>query len=166
MSSFSRTIAIPALMGAAMLISPLTAMAADSAASASPQPPAATMAKSEPAAPTPAATKETVDQRITSLHASLKITPAEETKWDAVAKSMRQNAAEMDKLVAEKTSKTDMTAVQDLQTYEKFAQAHVTGLKTLTASFATLYKAMPEAQKKNADAVFDNFGHKAGASHG
>ena len=38
MSSFSRTIAILALMGATMLASPLTAMAADSSTSASPQP--------------------------------------------------------------------------------------------------------------------------------
>jgi protein CpxP len=165
MSSFSRTITISTLMGAAMLASPLTVMAADSTAPVSPQ---ATMSKGEAASPTPAATRETVEQRITTLHESLKITPAEETQWDGVAKAMRGNAADMDKLVAEKSAKgqADMTAVEDLKTYEKFAAAHVKGLKTLTASFETLYNAMPEAQKKNADEVFENFGHKAGAKHG
>jgi hypothetical protein len=39
-------------------------------------------------------------------------------------------------------------------------------LKTLTSSFKTLYTGMPEAQKKNADQVFENFGHAATASHG
>ena len=168
MSSLSRTIGISALLGAAMLASPLMAIAADSTAQASPQPAEATMSKSQPASPTPAATRETVEQRIATLHASLKITPAEETKWDGVAKAMRGNAVAMDKLVAEKSGKdqAEMTAVEDLKTYEKFAQAHVQGLKTLSASFETLYNAMPDTQKKNADEVFENFGHKAGAAHG
>jgi protein CpxP len=168
MSSFSRTIAISALMGAAMLASPLSAIAADSATSASPQPAQATMPKNQAAAPIPDATGETVEQRIATLHASLKITPNEETNWDGVAKAMRGNAAVMDKLVAEKSIKNSasMTAVEDLKTYEKFARAHVAGLKTLTSSFETLYTAMPEAQKKNADEVFENFGHAAAASHG
>ena len=167
MSSFSRTITISTLMGAAMLASPLTVMAADSATQASPQPAQATMPKNQAASPTPEATRETVEQRITTLHASLEITPAEETNWSGVAKAMRGNAAAMDKLVAEKSAKgqAEMTAVEDLKTYEKFAQAHVQGLKTLTASFETLYNAMPDAQKKNADEVFENFGHKAGAAH-
>ena len=46
----------------------------------------------------------------------------------------------------------------DLKTYEKFAQAHVKGLKNLIASFSKLYAAMPDAQKKNADQVFQSFG--------
>jgi hypothetical protein len=59
-----------------------------------------------------------------------------------------------------------MTAVEDLVTYEKFAKAHVEGLKTLTSSFETLYKAMPAEQKKNADEVFQTFGHGPAAAHG
>jgi hypothetical protein len=169
MPSFSRTIAISALMGATMLATPLIAMAADSTTPASP-PAQATMPQSQTPTPTPTpqATRETVEQRIATLHASLQITPAEETKWNGVAKAMRGNAATMDKLVADKSTKSqaDMTAVEDLLTYEKFAQAHVAGLKTLTASFETLYKAMPEAQKKNADHVFESFGHGAPAAHG
>jgi periplasmic protein CpxP/Spy len=116
MSSFSRTIAISALMGATILSSPLTAMAADSATSASPQPAQVTMSKSQAAAPTPEATRETVEQRITILHASLKITPNEETSWNGVVKAMRENAAAMDKLVAEKSAgnPASTTGVEDL----------------------------------------------------
>ncbi len=170
MSSFSRTISISALMGATMLATPLMAMAADGpTAPVAAQATQATMPKSEAAAPTPEATRETVEQRITKLHAALQITPGEEADWNGVAKAMRGNAAEMDKLVAEKATKKEeatMTAVENLKTYEKFAQAHVAGLKTLTASFETLYKVMPAAQKKNADEVFASFGHKAAGSHG
>jgi hypothetical protein len=55
-----------------------------------------------------------------------------------------------------------MSAVDDLNTYEKFAQAHVDGLKNLISSFKTLYTAMPDAQKKNADQVFKTSGRAAG----
>jgi periplasmic protein CpxP/Spy len=47
-----------------------------------------------------------------------------------------------------------MSAVEDLKTYQKFAQAHVDGLKNLISAFGTLYDAMPDAQKKIADKVF------------
>jgi protein CpxP len=151
-----RTVAIAALMGATFLASPLTA----------------TRALAQAVTPTPAAANateakgETVEQRITALHASLKITPAEETQWNGVAQAMRENAAAMDKLVA--TNRTappqSMTAVQDLQTYQQFAQAHVDGLKNLTSAFSTLYNAMPDDQKKVADQVFQTSGHGTPAS--
>jgi hypothetical protein len=160
MSSFSRTIAISALMGATILAVPLAAMAADSTATAATQ--------AAPATTAPAAPRETVEQRIASLHASLGITAGEEADWNGVTKAMRENAVVMEKLIAEKSAKdpASMTAVDDLMTYEKFARAHVEGLKSLTASFTTLYQTMPDAQKKVADGVFQNFGHaKITAAH-
>jgi hypothetical protein len=50
---------------------------------------------------------------------------------------MRENAAAMDKLIAEtkKTPPQNMTAVADLQMYQKFAQAHVDGLKNMLSHF-------------------------------
>ena len=44
--------------------------------------------------------------------------------------------------------------------------AHVEGLKALTAAFSTLYRSMPDAQKKVADQVFLNAGHEKAATHG
>ena len=81
---------------------------------------------------------------------------------------MRAHATVMDKLLADKSNQdpAKLSAVEDLQVYARFAQAHVEGLKTLTSSFDTLYKSMPEAQKKVADQVFQNFGHEASAAHG
>jgi hypothetical protein len=157
-SPLLRTVAIAALMGTTMLVSPLTGARAESAttpmhiAQKSPDAKAATEAKGE-----------TVEARITKLHADLKITADEQAKWDSVAQTMRDNAAAMDKLVASKRSQDPktMTAVDDLNTYQEFAQAHLAGLKDLTSSFKTLYDSMPDAQKKNADHVFQSFGHDA-----
>ena len=111
---------------------------------------------------------ETVEQRIDSLRAALMITADEETKWASVAQAMRDNAAAMAALGAEqaKVDPKSMTAVADLQAYQKFAQAHVDGLKNLIASFDTLYSALPADQKVNADHVFESFGRPHPHPHG
>jgi protein CpxP len=143
---FVRSVAIAALLGTTMLAMPMTAAWAQAV---TPQ---------KQAAAEPSQTKgETVEQRITALHTAMKITPEQETKWNGVAQAMRENAGRMDKLVATTRTKPSqsMSAVDDLKTYEKFAQAHVDGLKNLIASFTTLYDTMPDAQKKVADKVFD-----------
>jgi hypothetical protein len=146
-----RGFAIAALMGATILANPLTA-----AYAADPD-------KSAAARDATSMQSETVEQRITALHTELKITSEEEARWNDVAQVMRGNAAKMEKLVAEKQTAApqEKTAIEDLKTYSEFAQAHVDGLKTLTASFDTLYRAMPDGQKKNADTVFRSFGHQA-----
>ena len=101
---------------------------------------------------------ETVEERIASLHTALKITTDEDAKWNAVAQSMRENASNMDKLVADSrtTAPASMSAVDDLRMYQKFSQAHVDGLKNLISSFSTLYSAMSDDQKKIADKVFSS----------
>ena len=153
---FARSVAIAALMGATMLASPLTAARADTATNAAIQLAQAAAPQSPAGAGATETKGETVEQRITNLHAALKITPDQEAKWNGVAQAMRENAAAMDKLVAETrtTPPQNMTAVDDLKMYQKFAQAHVDGLKNLISHFEALYAAMPDAQKKIADEVF------------
>jgi periplasmic protein CpxP/Spy len=160
----ARSVAIAALMGATILTSPLSAARADTVSSAALQLAQAAAPQNSAAAGATQSKGETVEERITTLHAALKITPDEETKWNDVAQAMRENAASMDKLVAASrtTPPQNMSAVDDLSTYEKFAQAHVDGLKNLISSFKTLYTAMPDAQKKNADEVFKTSGRAAG----
>jgi len=148
---FARSVAIAALLGATMLATPLTATRALAQAATTETPVAAT-----------AQTKgETVEQRIAELHTSLKITSNEETQWNAVAQAMRENAAAMDTLIAANrtTAPQNMTALEDMETYQKFAEAHVAGLKNLSSAFSTLYDAMTDAQKKNADVVFRTTGN-------
>jgi hypothetical protein len=152
---FVRSVAIAALLGATILATPLTAALAGTATNGAIQ-----LAQAAAPAAAPAATTkgETVEQRITALHAALKITPEQESKWNSVAQAMRENASAMDKLIASSrtTPPQNLSAVEDLKTYQKFAQAHVDGLKNLISSFSTLYDAMPDPQKKIADTVFDN----------
>jgi hypothetical protein len=110
--------------------------------------------------PTAVEARETVEDRITTLHRTLMITPVEEAKWGAVAQVMRANEAEMQRMLAErrKDREHELTAVEDLRTYERFNQAHVNGLKDLIAAFEVLYDAMPPSQQTVADGVFRHFG--------
>ncbi len=164
----ARSVGIAALMGATMLASPLNSARADTVAVAAFQLAQAAAPQSTAATGATDTKGETVEQRITTLHTALKITPDEDKSWTAVAQAMRENAAAMDKLVADSrtTPPASMTAVQDLKMYQKFSEAHVTGLKNLIASFDTLYSAMPDAQKKIADTVFQTSGRQAAAAHG
>jgi hypothetical protein len=145
-------IAFAALLAAAPL-APAFAQTSDTSTDAAGSAMASHAAKAE-------ARQESIDQRITSLHEELKITPAEESDWQQVATTMKDNADAMAKMAADKASQTSMTAVQDLQTYADFAQAHVTHLQKLTAAFSKLYDAMPADQKKIADEVFSRSQHE------
>jgi hypothetical protein len=109
---------------------------------------------------------ETVEDRIADLHKSLKITADEESNWTGVAQVMRDNDAALKVLVAARNDehRAKVSAVEDLKMYEKFAQAHVDGLKNLIAAFETLYATMPDQQKAVADGVFQAVGHKGKTS--
>ena len=157
-TSFSRRagpLALATLVGASLTLGFFSPASAQTAAAPtdSAKPPAAAAATSDK--------PETVEQRITTLKAALKVTPDQESKWEGVAKAMRENAAAMDKLVQDKKGKmANLNAVDDLKTYQEFSQAHLDGLKNLSSAFKTLYDAMPADQKKNADGVFDSYGPK------
>ncbi len=161
----ARSMAMAALMGATILAGALTAARAAEPLDARQD--QAPPGKSTGAVAATSSRGETVEQRIASLHTALKITPAEETQWSAVAQAMRENAAAMEKQVAESrtTPPQSMTAVEDLKTYQKFAQTHVDGLKNLISSFSGLYAAMPDSQKKVADEVFQASNRQRTASN-
>jgi len=165
-ATFAPTV-VAGLLGATILASPLTAARADTVSNAVIELAQAAGPQSQAAAGATRTKPETVEQRIANLHTALKITPDEDAKWNDVAQSMRQNAAAMEKLRAEALTKApqDRTAVEDLHMYQKFAQAHVDGLKNLIGSFTTLYDAMPAAQKKIADEVFRTSGRASTAQH-
>jgi hypothetical protein len=149
-----RSLAIASLIGATLLTGPAMAQTAEQ------KPPAAAAATSSK--------PETVEQRIVSLKASLKITPDQEKKWDAVATAMRENAAAMDKLITAKRAQpaTGMTAIDDLKTYQEFGQTHLDGMKNLIPDFQALYDSMPADQKANADQVFQKYGPQGSAQQG
>ena len=158
----ARSLAIASLTGAALLAGSLGPVMAQTATTPDGKvtPPAAAAAiSSKP---------ETVEQRITMLKTSLKITPDQEKKWDAVAQSMRDNASAMEKLVATKRAipPEKTTAVDDLKTYQEFTEVRLDGLKHLNSAFKSLYDAMTPEQKKNADMVFEKYTPSKPASQG
>jgi hypothetical protein len=147
-------VAAAALLGAASLAPAALAQQSTPPQAAAPAPQAAAPA---PMA-APASKSARVETRIKLLHTQLKITPDQETKWDAVADAMRDNAAALDQLAQQRAEqRSHMTAVEDLQSYETIADTHADGLKKLVPAFADLYTAMSDTQKKNADRVF---GHR------
>jgi len=158
LTPLARSFAIASLTGAALIagsLAPATAQTPDSQ-----KPPAAAAATSSK--------PETVEQRIATLKTALKITPDLEPKWTKVAQAMRDNASQMEKLVATKRAipPEKTTAVDDLKTYQEFTEVRLDGLKHLTSAFKSLYDAMTPEQKKNADMVFEKYTPSKPASQG
>ena len=144
---------------AALLALPGAALAQSSqspaAQPASPPPPAGA---ASPMTGHPVAGKnaeERVERYIQDLHARLHITSAEETQWNQFAEVMRENARDMDRAFMQRAEQfSAMNAVQNLQSYEKLAEAHAQRVQKLVPAFENLYNAMPEQQKQLADQVF------------
>lgn len=145
----ARSFALASLTGAALFAGPVVSASAQ--APTDPKPPAAAAATSTKA--------ETVEQRIVSLKAALKITNEQEPKWTAVAQAMRDSSVQMEKLVATKRAipPEKTTAVDDLKTYEEFTEVRLAGLKKVNSAFKSLYDGMTAEQKKNADMVFEKY---------
>jgi hypothetical protein len=102
-----------------------------------------------------------VEKHIDELHKTLKITPAQETQWNEVAATMRENAKEMDQAIAKRAAEAPTaTAVDDLNAYEVIAQTHADGVKKLATAFSGLYSSMSDDQKKAADEAFGHRGHE------
>lgn len=154
--SIFRIAAIAAFAGGLAFASPLNAAPANT----SNEPSQNTMDHS------PQAAALRVEDRIKTLHDKLNVTGAEEPKWNDVAQTMRDNDAAINELIRERhQNPASMTAVDDIQSYEKIAQAHVDGLQKLLPAFQALYNDMPDEQRKNADLAFSSFeGHDSSVS--
>jgi protein CpxP len=118
-----------------------------------------------PAAKAPHAKRSRADRveaRIKQLHDALHITDAQSGQWNAVAQTMRDNAATMDKLLQDRaaTIKT-ASAVDDLRSYQTLADAHAEGLRKFVPAFETLYASLSDDQKKAADELFRSHQRRA-----
>jgi periplasmic protein CpxP/Spy len=105
-----------------------------------------------------------VEDRIAYLHNQLKITPAQETQWNAFADVMRSNAQTMQQLFEQRRSATNVTALDDMKQYADIAQAHADDMKKLVDAFQPLYDGFTPDQKKLADETFRHGEHPAGSS--
>jgi len=101
-----------------------------------------------------------VEARIADLHQKLHINAAQTDQWNAFAAVMRDNAKMVRATLADKAhNAANMSAVDDLRSYQQVAQAHVDGLAKLIPAFEALYATMSDHQKKIADTLFREPGH-------
>jgi len=105
---------------------------------------------------TPAARHEArIEQRITYLHQQLKITPAQETQWNAFADAMREDGETMGKLYEQRMKGLESeTALDNMREYAQLTQAHADGAKKLASAFEPLYSSFSPQQKQLADSTF------------
>ncbi len=70
-------------------------------------------------------------------------------------RDVRGNAMTTSTLIQERAAKAKaMTAIDDLRSYAAIAASHAAGVQKIETAFEPLYAAMPDDQKKIADAVF------------
>jgi hypothetical protein len=102
-----------------------------------------------------------VEAHIRQLRRDLQITDAEEPQWDSVAKTMRENAEEVDRAIDKReASVKNANALDNLNAYADVVQAHAVAVKRLADTFAPLYAEMSDSQKKRADEVFTHRHHE------
>ena len=153
----------------ALLALPAAALAQPTQSPAPATPPAAASSPMTSQRALGKSMEERVENHIKQLHAQLQITPAEQPQWDQFAQVMRENARDMDQAFMQRAQQyPTMNAMQNMQSYEKMAEAHVQHLQKLVPAFDNLYNAMPEQQKKLTDQVFraNAERHTAQSRHG
>jgi hypothetical protein len=118
-----------------------------------------------------------VEGRIAFLKAELKITDAQATQWEAVAKAMRDQSAALkalqeqrpqrEKAEGEKSERHALTAPEILARREqamdhrtKVLAARADGQKQFAAAFSSLYDHLSDEQKQTADSLLVRHGRR------
>ncbi len=134
-------------------------------------------AQPAPAAPTPAGAATTasasqtgfgrsegarIEGHIAHLHASLRITPAQERLWQGFAAALRGNVARMDAAYAGRQhDHATADAVRDLEAFGTIEDANARNVQLLLPPFRALYDSFSPEQKRTADATFRRYTDKA-----
>lgn len=158
----ARGIAAATIVSAFALAAPLYAATTDQPqlmAQANQAPSSSTPATGAAQAPAQSSMARHIDEHIKRLHDELKITPAQEQQWDAVAQVMRGNAEAMHTAIEQRRQAKNLSAVEDLKAYESITEVHAQGLQKLIPAFQTLYDTMSPDQKKIADTTFSRTRH-------
>jgi hypothetical protein len=166
-NAFAQTATPPATPPAATA----PAGAASSASTPASAPSTATATHHAHAKPAARLASETMsqmaEQRITGLHARLKITAAQQSQWDQFAQVMRDNAKDLDTAYQQRASGFDtMNAVENMQSYAQIEQTRAQDMQKLVPAFQALYTALSDQQKQQADLLFRNQAARAARRHG
>ena len=105
-----------------------------------------------------------IESHIAHLHASLRITPAQEGLWQGFAAALRDTVARMDAAYASRQrdrAGAGADAVRDLEAYGAIEDANARNIQLLLPPFRALYDSFSPDQKKTADAIFRRYTDRA-----
>lgn len=103
-----------------------------------------------------------IESHIARLHASLRITAAQEPLWQVFAGALRDTVARMDAAYAgRQRDHATADAVRDLQAYGAIEEANARNVQLLLPPFRALYDSFSADQKRTADATFRRYTDKA-----
>ncbi len=103
-----------------------------------------------------------VEGHIAYLHASLRITQAQEPLWQAFAGALRDTVLRMDAAYASRQrDHATADAVRDLQAYGAIEDANARNVQLLLPPFRALYDSFSPDQKRTADVTFRRYTDKA-----
>ena len=113
---------------------------------------------------------ERIDARLAYLKTALKITPAQETQWNALADVLRAHATTMDKdIQARRAARNDQpassqrpTAIERLEQRQKVLSTAAARMDEVVAAAKPLYAAFSNDQKQTADELLNHRGHRFG----
>jgi Spy/CpxP family protein refolding chaperone len=143
---------------------------------------AGSFALAQPAAQAPAATSPAgaphahadrpsrIEGRLAFLRTELKITDAQQAKWNALADVMRENDKTMRQRMRQMHASGQakpMNAVEALERREQMSEARAADLKKFVAALRPLYDSLSPEQKKTADELLVHQGrqHKGHGTH-
>jgi hypothetical protein len=96
---------------------------------------------------------ERIDARLAYAKAALKITPAQEAQWNALADVLRQQAKPRD---------PSLSAIDRLQRRQEMMSAASTRANEVLEAAKPLYAVLSDDQKKEADALLSRGDHRGG----
>ena len=95
-----------------------------------------------------------IDGRLAYWKAELKITPAQESAWQAYAKQAKQQAESMQTMRTQAQTTTAQSAPERLSQRAEFAKQRAAGMGAISTALKDLYAALTPEQKTIADQYF------------
>lgn len=99
---------------------------------------------------------EHVEGRIAFLRTELKVTPAQEPLWEAVAETLREGARASEPMMQQRA--TAQTLLSALEGRERALSARLESVRRLRAVVEPFYAALTEMQKATADKLIEGMG--------
>jgi len=118
---------------------------------------------------------ERIDARLAYLKTALKITPAQEKQWNALAAVLRRQAHDMDAKIQEhrqareaqgQTPRTPPTAIERLERRQQFLADAAKRTGAILTAAKPLYASLSPEQKQTADEMLMHGGHRWHHAHG